>query len=85
MYLKVQGKYYQIQLAGIGVDDRELVSFSNNFGCTVQQWPLIYLGMPLGGNPSVISFWDPVVERVNRKLITWKKILYFFEGKNYFD
>lgn len=29
--------------------------------------------MPLGGNLRAISFWDPVVERVNRRLAGWKK------------
>lgn len=29
--------------------------------------------MPLGGNPRAISFWDPVVERISKKLVCWKR------------
>ncbi|RVW71406.1 Uridylate kinase [Vitis vinifera] len=34
----------------------------------VSEWPLYYLGFPLGGNPKTIDFWDPVVERISRRL-----------------
>ncbi|RVW63729.1 Retrovirus-related Pol polyprotein from transposon TNT 1-94 [Vitis vinifera] len=29
-------------------------------GLEVSEWPLSYLGLPLGGNPKTIGFWDPV-------------------------
>lgn len=29
--------------------------------------------MPLEGNPRSLSFWDPVMERVHKKLASWKK------------
>ncbi|RVW19678.1 Structural maintenance of chromosomes protein 3, partial [Vitis vinifera] len=29
-------------------------------------------GLPLGGNPKTIGFWDPVVERISRRLDGWK-------------
>ena len=29
---------------------------------------------PLGGNPKTIGFWDPVVERISRRLDGWKKV-----------
>lgn len=28
--------------------------------------------MPLGGNPKVSSFWDPVVEKIDKKLSSWR-------------
>ncbi|RVW27818.1 hypothetical protein CK203_107068 [Vitis vinifera] len=36
-------------------------------------------GLPLGGSPKTIGFWDPVVERISRRLDGWKKAL--LEGK----
>ncbi|RVW72815.1 putative mitochondrial protein [Vitis vinifera] len=39
----------------------------------VSEWPLSYLGLPLEGNPKTIGFWDPVVERISRRLDGWKK------------
>lgn len=62
-------------------DPLSLSAFEGSFGCTVQQWPLKYLGMPLGGNPRSISFWDLVVERVNKKLVRWKKFYISLGGR----
>lgn len=36
-------------LVGIGVDNGQLIRFAQIMGCRVEQWPLQYLGMPLGG------------------------------------
>lgn len=41
--------------------------------CEVGSWPLSYLGMPLGGNPCRSGFWEPVIEKVSRKLEGWLK------------
>lgn len=60
-------------IAGIGVEDSLMTSFAGLLGCKVENWPLSYLGMPLGGNPQSLSFRDPVVERVQKKLATWKR------------
>ena len=37
------------------------------------EWPLKYLGLPLGGNPLVMTFWDPIIERIGNKLNGWKR------------
>ena len=42
-------------------------------------WPLNYLGMPLGDNPNSLSFWDPVLKRVSRRLDGGTKVA-FREG-----
>ncbi|CAB4278922.1 unnamed protein product [Prunus armeniaca] len=38
-------------------------------------WLLIYLGLPLGGNPRSLPFWVTVIERVERRLEGWSKAL----------
>ena len=40
-----------------------------------------YLGPPLGGNPKTIGFWDPVVERISRRLDGWKKTFLSLGGR----
>ncbi|RVW29636.1 hypothetical protein CK203_100953 [Vitis vinifera] len=47
----------------------------------VSEWPLSYLGLPLGGNPKTIGFWDPVVERISRRLDGWKKTYLSLGGR----
>ncbi|RVW89246.1 hypothetical protein CK203_032617 [Vitis vinifera] len=36
--------------------------------CKAFGWPILYLGLPLGGNPKACGFWDPVIERISRRL-----------------
>lgn len=57
-------------MAGIYVDGATLKNFASLTGCSVSRWPLKYLGTPLGGNLRSIFFWDPVVEKVSKKLTT---------------
>ena len=40
-----------------------------------------YLGLPLGGNPNSIGFWDSAVEKVARRLDGWKKAYLSFGGR----
>lgn len=42
-------------IAGIGMDGSALSSFVGNFGYKIESWPMKYLGMPLKGNPRVLS------------------------------
>ncbi|KAL5578918.1 hypothetical protein UlMin_011360 [Ulmus minor] len=42
-------------------------------GCEKGSWPMKYLGLPLGGNPISAEFWNPVIEKVGKRLDGWKK------------
>lgn len=45
---------------------------ANSLLCKVSQFPFTYLGLPIGGNASRISTWDPIIDRMSKKLATWK-------------
>ena len=36
-------------------------------------WPLSYLGMPLGDNPKRVGFWNPIIEKITKRLEGWLK------------
>ena len=48
-------------------------------GCRIGSLPMIYLGMPLGAFHKSPSIWNPILEKINRKLAEWKK-LYLSKG-----
>ena len=48
-------------------------------GRTVGALPMTYLGMPLGASHKSPSIWNPILEKVDRKLAGWKK-LYLSKG-----
>ena len=60
-------------ILGINIEDDLIHNLATITGCEVGVWPISYLGLPLGGNPRKISFWDPVVNKVAKRLDGWKK------------
>ncbi|BFG35264.1 hypothetical protein CerSpe_215380 [Prunus speciosa] len=55
-------------LLGINFNMASLEDKAGRWGCEVGSWPMVYLGMPLGGNPKTISFWNPVLEKLEERL-----------------
>ncbi|RVW90395.1 hypothetical protein CK203_045762 [Vitis vinifera] len=51
---------------GINLDQAHLSRLAEMLDCKASGWPILYLGLPLGGNPKACGFWDPVVERISR-------------------
>ena len=60
-------------MLGINADDELLHKLVDLSGCEVGDWPIKYLGLPLGGNPRKIAFWELVVNKVAKRLVSWKK------------
>ena len=42
--------------------------------CRVGSLPMKYLGMPLGTPYKIASMWNPILERMERKLSSWKRL-----------
>ena len=68
-------------ISGINTRQELLSSLTSIFYCKVSGWPLSFLGLPLGGNPKTIGFWDPVVERISKRLDGWKKAFLSLGGR----
>lgn len=43
-------------LVGINCSSTYLNLLASGWGCEVGEWPMKYLGLPLGGNPRAIIF-----------------------------
>lgn len=63
------------------MDKAHLFSLFDLLGCKLNEGLLKYLGLLLGGSHFLSSFWDPVVEKVERRLTCWKRVYLFFRGK----
>ncbi|KAJ9680073.1 hypothetical protein PVL29_019377 [Vitis rotundifolia] len=66
---------------GINFDQNHLSRLAELLDCKASSWPILYLGLPLGGNPKACGFWDPMVERISRKLDGWQKAYLSFGGR----
>ena len=47
--------------------------------CQIGTILILYLGMPLGAAYRAVSIWNPILEKMERKLVGWKK-LYLSRG-----
>ncbi|RVW23803.1 putative ribonuclease H protein [Vitis vinifera] len=68
-------------LMGINLDQNHLSRLALLLDCKASVWPILYLGLPLGGNPTTCGFWDPVIERISRRLDGWQKAYLSFGGR----
>ena len=66
---------------GINLDQNHLSRLAKFLDCKASGWPILYLGLPLGGNPKAYSFWDLVIERISRRLDGWQKAYLSFGGR----
>ncbi|RVW26859.1 Transposon TX1 uncharacterized 149 kDa protein [Vitis vinifera] len=68
-------------LFGINLDQNYLSRLALLLDYKASDWPILYLGLPLGGNPIACRFWDPVIERISRRLDGWQKAYLSFGGR----
>ena len=60
-------------ILGINTNKKMVSRLASIMDCQETDWDLSYLCLPLGRNPNTKGFWDPVVEKVARRLDGWKK------------
>ncbi|RVW43484.1 hypothetical protein CK203_095330 [Vitis vinifera] len=58
---------------GINLERNHLSRLAELLDCKASGWPILYPSLPLGGNPKACGFWDPVIERITRRLDGWQK------------
>ena len=57
----------------------DLNSLAAILGCKTVQLPMTYLGLPLGAKFKSKSIWDPILEKMERKLAGWQR-MYLSKG-----
>ncbi|KAJ9678120.1 hypothetical protein PVL29_022881 [Vitis rotundifolia] len=65
----------------INLGQDHLFRLAELLNCKASGWPILYLGLPLGGNPKACGFWDPVIERISSRLDGWQKAYLSFGGR----
>ena len=74
--LKVNGGKSEIVLVG---EVNNLDVLANILWRRVGSFPMKYLGMPLGTSFKTASIWNPILEKMEKKLLRWKR-LYLSKG-----
>ncbi|GAU36546.1 hypothetical protein TSUD_277520 [Trifolium subterraneum] len=68
-------------LVGVNIPDSRLYEAASSLGCKVGKIPFLYLGLPIGGDPRRLSFWEPVLNRIKNQLSGWKSRFLSFGGR----
>jgi len=73
--------FHKSMLVGVNVSDSWLVEAASILNCKVGRVPFLHLGISIGGNPSRIAFWDPVMHSIKSRLYAWKSRFLSFGGR----
>lgn len=73
--------FHKSALYGINVCSNWLSMAAKEIQCKVGHFPFVYLGLPIGGSPSRLSTWEPIITRIQSKLATWKSKLLSIGGR----
>lgn len=68
-------------LTGVGVDRRLIQMFADTLNCKLMAIPFLYLGLPVGANPRSLATWQPVIDKVKKRLSTWHQQQLSFGGR----
>ncbi|GJT27728.1 V-type proton ATPase subunit H [Tanacetum coccineum] len=68
-------------LADVRVDSDRVSHAAAKLGCLLLKTPFVYLGSYVGGDMNRLQSWDDMVERVRRRLSTWKMKMLSIGGR----
>jgi hypothetical protein len=63
--------FHKSSLLGINVTSEFMDMACNFLNCAQGRLPFMYLGLPVGGNSARAITWDPLLEKISKKLFSW--------------
>jgi len=73
--------FLKSMLVGVNIASSWLLEAASVLRCKVGKVPFLYLGMPIGGNPRRLCFWEPIVNRIKSRLSGWNSRFLSFGGR----
>jgi len=63
--------FHKSCLIGVNVPPDFMASACSFLNCRQGMMPFMYLGLPVGANPRRVETWEPLVEHLRRRLLSW--------------
>ncbi|XP_071693604.1 uncharacterized protein [Rutidosis leptorrhynchoides] len=73
--------FAKTKLIGVGISSEDSKLMADRFGCSSGDFPITYLGIPLGIKMSKANSWNPVIEKFRKRLSEWKAKSISFGGR----
>jgi len=64
--------FHKNMLVGVNIQDSWLAEAASILHCKLGRVPFLYLGLPIGGDPRKLKFWQPLIDRIKSRLSGWK-------------
>lgn len=77
----LQVNFHKSSLIGVNTPSSWQHDATRSLQCKEGSIPFTYLGLPIGANPSRLQFWDPIIEKISKKLASWKGKLLSIGGR----
>jgi len=68
-------------LVGVNIHDSWLAEAASLLHCKLGHFPILYLGLHIGGDPRKLKFWQPLLDRIKSRLSSWKSKNLSFGGR----
>jgi hypothetical protein len=62
--------YQKSNIYPVNVDHEQMKILAHTFGCQIGSYPFTYLGLPLGPNKPNVDDMLPLVQRIERRLVS---------------
>jgi len=79
--LGLKVNFQKSMLTGVNISDSWLTEAASVMNCRRGTIPFVYLGLPIGGDSTKLSFWKPVVDRIVTRLSLWNNKFLSFGGR----
>lgn len=73
--------FFKSSLTGLAINTRTLHTFADTLNCRIMEIPFMYLGLSVGANPRSLATWQPVVDKVKKRLSSWSQQMVSFGGR----
>lgn len=77
----LQVNFHKSSIHGIHVEDSWIQEAAKSLLCKVGTFPMMYLGLPMGGNTSRLALWNIIIKKIESKLASWKGKLLSMAGR----
>lgn len=77
----LQVNFHKTSTLGVLVAESWVQNVAQSLLCEIGKLPFTSLGLPIGGKTSQISLWDPIIEKMKKKLASWKGNLLSLGGR----
>jgi len=73
--------FHKSVVGSVGISQLDVLVFVKCLNCRQMELPFKYLGMLIGGNPTRIEFWNPVVDKIKTRLSRWRGKMLSLAGR----